>query len=310
MNSFGSEPCLGLAFSGGGVRALAHIGVLKTLVKIGARPCYLAGTSMGGVIAAAYAAGLGPDEIERIAVEAFQARNLIRMADLSVPLQGVFRGERLLAFFERQFQGLSFAELEIPLTLISVDLNSGREIHLCEGSVAQALRATVSVPGLFAPFERDGMRLVDGGLLNNLPVDVVKQMGADVVLAVDVRMGNDFIWQSLSHLLPLSGAISGLNSTLGDSLDVLIQQQRGYKSLEAPPDFLIQPDMPAGVTTLTGFNRVAELVQRGEQATRPVLPALGETLYSLRRRRFSPGSSHYWPDQRGESRDAGWVGYP
>jgi NTE family protein len=242
---------------------------------------------MGGVIAAAYAAGLGPGEIERLAAYASQARNLIRLADPSLPRQGVLRGERMVGFFEQYLRGLTFAELQIPLTLISVDLNTGQEIHLREGSVAQALRATVSVPGLFAPLERDGMRLVDGGLLNNLPVDVVKQMGADVVLAVDARMGNDLIWQSLAHLLSLSGAIGSLNPALGESLDVLFLKQHGYKSLNSPPNFLVQPDFPAGVTTLTGFHRLAELVHRGEKATWPVLPFLDETLQSSSGDHFS-----------------------
>lgn len=272
------KPRLGLALSGGGARGLAHIGVLKALEEAGIQPDYLAGTSMGGVIAAAYAAGLKPDEIEQIATDTSRTRNLLRLADLSLPQQGIFRGERLLTFFEQHLQGRTFAGLQIPLTLIAVDLNTDQEVHLREGSVAQALRATVSIPGLLAPVERDGMRLVDGGLLNNLPVDAVRQMGADVILAVDVNGRKESIWQSLARLQPLSSTMGGLIVTLGDSLDVLVRQQRVYKLRNASPEFLIQPNIPAEVTILTGYNRVAELITQGEEVTRPILPALEEML--------------------------------
>ena len=272
------KPRFGLVLSGGGAQGLAHIGTLKVLEEAGIRPDYLAGTSMGGVIAAAYAAGLALDEIEHIAADISKTRNLLRLADISLPQQGIFRGERVLNFFEKHLRGCTFAELGIPLTLIAVDLNTGQEIHLQEGSVAEALRATVSIPGLFAPVKRDGMRLVDGGLLNNLPVDAARQMGSDVVLAVDVDWRKDSPWRAISRLWPLSGTIGGLIMNLGDSLDVTVRQQRAYKLQNARPDFLIQPKIPEKVTVLTGFNRVAELAAGGETATRPVLPALEEML--------------------------------
>lgn len=272
------EPRFGLALSGGGARGLAHIGVLKVLEEAGIQPDYLAGTSMGGVIAAAYAAGLKPDEIEQIATDTSRTRNLLRLADFSLPQQGIFRGERLLAFFSQHLNGCNFADLSVPLSLIAVDLNTGQEVRLQEGSVAQALRATVSIPGLLAPVVQDGMRLVDGGLLNNLPVDAVRQMGADVVLGVDVDWQNDSVWQTLAHLKPLSGTIGGLIATLGDSLDLLVRQQRANKLRSASPDFLVRPDIPAEVTILTGYNRVAELITQGEVATYPVLPVLDEVL--------------------------------
>lgn len=272
------KPKFGLALSGGGAQGLAHIGVLRALEDAGIRPDYLAGTSMGGVIAAAYASGLTPDEIERIAADVSQTRNLLRLADLSIPQQGIVRGDRMLEFFDKHVRGSTFADLRIPLTLVAADLNTGQEVHIRDGSVAEALRATVSIPGIFTPVERDGMRLVDGGLLNNLPVDAVRQMGADIVLAVNVDAGTDSIWQAVSRLRPLSGTIGGLIVNLGDSLDVVIRQQRAHKLMEYPPDFLVQPTIPDKVTILTGFNRVKELAVSGEAATRSILPDLKKKL--------------------------------
>lgn len=278
IKSLFRKPRFGLALSGGGAQGLAHIGVLKVLEEAGIRPDYLAGTSMGGVIAAAYAAGLAPHEIERIAADVSETRNLLRLADLSLPQQGIVRGERILEFFDKHLQGSTFAELKIPLTLIAVDLNTGQEVRLKEGSVAEALRATISIPGLFVPVEHNGMRLVDGGLLNNLPVDAARQMGADVVLGVDVDWRDTSFWQTISRLRLLSGTVGGLIMNLGDSLDVVIQKQRMDKLKNNPPDFLVRPHIPNEVTILTGFNRVAELAHTGETAARPVLPALEKKL--------------------------------
>ncbi len=276
---------LGLALSGGGARGLAHIGVIRALEEAGLQPDYLTGTSMGGVIAAGYAAGLNPAEMEQIAQDFASPRKLLRMADLTVPRKSLFRGDRLLTFFDQHLHGCTFADLRIPLTLVAVDLNSSQEVHLREGLVAEAVRATVAIPGLLAPLERDGQRLVDGGLLNNLPANVLHEMGADVVLAVDVSSPPEGVsyWQTLGQGRFLSGTVGELIAVLGDSLDLLIRQQSECRLRENPPDFLLQPPIPLNVTVATGYNRVAELVSLGEETTQPVLPDLRAALQPRRR---------------------------
>ena len=272
---------LGLALSGGGARGLAHIGVLGALEKANIRPDYLTGTSMGGVIAAGYAAGLSPDDLEQIALKYASVRKLWGLADPTLPRRGLFHGNRLLAFFERQLEGRTFADLRVPLTLVAVDLNSGQEVHLREGSVAEAVRATVSIPGLLAPVEKNGQRLVDGGLLNNLPVDVVQAMGADVTLGVDViyttNIGTSF-WHELGQTRILSQTIGDLVTVLGDSLGLLIHQQYVNKLQNNSPDFLIYPDIPVDVTVVTGFHRAADLITFGEKAASAILPDLQASL--------------------------------
>jgi NTE family protein len=270
----------GLTLSGGGARGLAHIGVLRALEKANIQPDYLSGTSMGGVIAAAYASGLSPDEIEQIALKYASVRKLWGLADPTLPRRGLLQGERLLAFFEKHMHGCTFADLRVPLTLIAVDLNSRKEVHLREGSVAEAVRATVSIPGLLTPVERNGQRLVDGGLLNNLPVDVVQSMGADVTLGVDVysNNGGPSFWQELGQTRVLSQTIGDLIMVLGDSLDLLIQQQSLNKLQNNSPDFLIYPDIPVDVTVVTGFHRAADLIPLGEKAVIAILPDLKASL--------------------------------
>ena len=275
------KPRLGLALSGGGARGLAHIGVLKELERANIQINYLAGTSMGGLIAAAYAVGLDPTEIEAIALEYRQTRKLLKLADPTIPRQGLFQGKQIHVFFEKHLQEHTFSDLRIPLTLVAVDLNEGKEVQLQEGSVADAVRATVSIPGVFAPIECDGQRLVDGGLLNNLPVDIARQMGADIVLAVDVTAGaKDGIsfWQLLGQKRFISSTVGGSIAALGDSLNLLMHQNTVCKLEQFPPNFTLQPSIPEGVTILTGFERAADLIEEGVVVTQPVLADLKSAL--------------------------------
>jgi len=274
-----ARPRLGLALGGGGARGLAHIGVLKELERAQIPVDYLAGTSMGGLIAAVYAAGMCPDEIEGVARQFGERRNLLKLVDRAVPRRGLFQGEQLLTFFRQHLGELTFADLRIPLTLVSVDLNHSQEVDLHEGRVADAVRASVSVPGLLAPVECNGQCLVDGGLLNNVPADIARQMGADVVLAVDVAGGDDnAFWQSLGQKGFILGTVGGLISVLGTSLDLIMRAQRSYKLQESPPDFLLQPPIPADVSIMQGYQRTPELVALGEAAARLIIPELQAAL--------------------------------
>lgn len=235
---------------------------------------------MGGVIAAAYAVGLSPAEIEAIALEYRQTRKLLKLADPTIPRQGLFQGKQIHVFFEEHLQDHTFNDLRIPLTLVAVDLNSREEVHLNKGTVADAVRATVSIPGVFAPIERNGQQLVDGGLLNNLPVDIVREMGADIVLAVDINApnGEPSFWQLLGQKRFISSTVGGSVAVLGDSLELLMHQNSIYKLEQFPPDFLLKPAIPSGVTILTGFDRAADLIEEGMMATQPIVDDLKKAL--------------------------------
>ena len=274
-----ARPRLGLALSGGGARGLAHIGVLKELERGRIRVDYLAGTSMGGVVAALYASGMSAGEIEAMVLQYAVRRRLLKLVDPSSPRHGVFQGEQLHALFRQHLQDLTFAGLRIPLTLVAVDLNSGQEVHLQEGNVADALRATVSIPGLLAPVERDGQRLVDGALLNNLPADVVRRMGADIVLAVDITAGaGSSFWRRLGHKRFILGQVSGLVGVLGESMDLVVHRLREIRLQQCPPDFLLQPPISQDITVVSGYHRAAELIAAGESVTRQIVPALKDAL--------------------------------
>lgn len=263
-----NRPSVGLALSGGGARGLAHIGVLRALEREGISVDYLAGTSMGGVIAAGYAAGMSSADLERESLAITQKRHMVRLADPGLPNGGLIRGERVLAFFKKEFGDKTFAELNLPLAVVAVDLNSHQEIVLREGPVALALRATTSLPGLFKPVEINGMRLVDGGVLNNLPVDVVSQMGAEVIIAVDISLSQeDGIGQWIGNHRWVPDGIANTLGVLDDTLYTLRIAGQMNKIHQFPPDVLICPELPVNVNSIAGYGRVKELITAGEQAT-------------------------------------------
>ena len=174
---------LGLALGSGSARGLAHIGVLKVLDREGIPIDMIAGTSIGALIGGAYAAGVAPQEMEDIALS-FDIERLVSLADIAKPTTALVNGRRAEEFIRDVVGGKTFADTKIPFACIAVDVVEEREIVLQDGDLASAIRASASTPVVFAPVERDGRVLVDGGVLNAIPVDVVRNMGADIVVAV------------------------------------------------------------------------------------------------------------------------------
>ena len=166
-----SRPKVGLVLGGGGARGLAHIGVLKVLEQEKVPIDLLAGTSMGGLIGALYAAGISPADMEKEAMQRGRKRSLARLLDLQPSPAGLVKGGRISEELAMHLgPGLNFRDLPMPLALVAVDLRSGQEVVLQEGRVIEAVRATISLPGFFVPVDLDGHLLVDGGVLNNVPV--------------------------------------------------------------------------------------------------------------------------------------------
>ena len=274
---------IGLALSGGGARGLAHIGVLKVLEQEGIVIDCMAGTSMGGFVAAAYATGLAPTLLEEEALRMSKPRHLLSLVDPAPPRRGLFEGGRVRRYLARYLGNCAFDDLRVPLTLIAVDLNTGQQVHLNQGSVADAVRATIAIPGIFAPVERDGQLLVDGGVLNNLPADVARDMGADLVIAVDVTMGAEAAGRSVteqrSRHTKVSGAL-GSTAIWYRSLRVMMIEINRHRMEQARPQVYIQPAIPPSVGALTGFAHAAEVVAAGEQAAREALPHILSLLAS------------------------------
>lgn len=262
-----NRPSVGLALSGGGARGLAHIGVLRALEREGISVDYLAGTSMGGVIAAGYAAGMSSYDLERESLAATRKRHMLHLADPGLPNGGLIRGQRVFDFFRQEFGEKTFSDLSVPLAVVAVDLNSHQEVVLREGPLASALRATTSLPGLFTPVEMNGMRLVDGGVLNNLPVDVVSKMGAELIIAVDIGLSQGSgIGQWIGNHRWVPEGIANTLEVLDDALYTLRIAGQRNRLHQFTPDVLICPELPENVNAIVGYGRVKELITMGEQA--------------------------------------------
>ncbi|MGQ9734494.1 MAG: patatin-like phospholipase family protein, partial [Candidatus Bipolaricaulia bacterium] len=176
---------VGLALSTGGPRGAAHVGVLKVLEEHGVPIDIIAGTSMGALVGGAYAAGVPLQRIE----EEWLKTDLLRVARSflpTFPIRGWSSGNNVLRMLQGLLGGIKIEELPLKFAAVAADLVTGREVILREGPLVEALRASSSIPGLFVPVERGGQVLVDGGLVNPLPVDVARQLGAEVVIAVDL----------------------------------------------------------------------------------------------------------------------------
>lgn len=178
---------IGLALGGGAARGWAHIGVLKALAEAGIRVDCIAGTSIGAVVGAVYASG-GIAELEEVVLQ-FDWRQIAYFLDVVWPVSGLIDGSKVSSFIRSHLKEMTLEELPIPFCAVSTDLGSGEEVVLREGDIIEAVRASISVPGVFTPVKKNGKILVDGGLVNPVPVSVVKAMGAEYVIAVDLNHG-------------------------------------------------------------------------------------------------------------------------
>lgn len=247
---------LGLALSGGAVRGAAHVGALMALENAGLTPFCIAGTSVGALIGALYAAGHAAGDLAQRFADLGWGSLLGPSLPRKLSLFDAAPMERLL----RDSFGLStFAALGIPFAAVACDIASGREIVLRDGDLVAAVRASAALPGLFPPVELDERVLVDGGLVNNLPVDVARAMGADFVLAVD--------------LLPLwrvAAAPGSLVELWERSLSLLV---RSNHSRQDAAEITVQPEI--GAFPLSDFGGVLELIALGQSATEQALARTG-----------------------------------
>jgi len=173
---------LGLALGAGGARGFAHIGVLKALHENKFFPDYIAGTSMGAVVGAMYAAGISPSEIQKIV----QKTKWKKVVDFTEPKLGLLQGRAAENKLAELLNNKSFNQLEIPLKVVSYNLTQKKLVVFGRGKVARALRASISIPGIFHPAVIAGQQYIDGAVADPTPYDIVREMGADVIIAVDL----------------------------------------------------------------------------------------------------------------------------
>jgi len=279
-----SERKIGLVLSSGGARGTAHIGVLKVLEENGIVPGVIAGSSMGAQVGGAYAAGVAIDEMEAH----WRSSSWKRVAKTlfpTIPWSGWSSGREVTRFLRDLFGDRRIEDLPIPYAAVATDLETGEAFPITSGPLAQAIRASLSVPGLFVPAWFEGRLLIDGGVTNPLPVDVARSLGADVVIAVDVLVEPGEV-RLAGIPSPSSGKILGFLSGGGSEerrfypsvFSVLFQMSTVFQKrilnllLQSnPPDVLIRPDFSVDPPSYSDAGRG---IEAGEEAARRALPAI------------------------------------
>jgi NTE family protein len=265
---------LGLALGGGSARGWAHIGVIRALADAGIEPDIVCGTSIGALVGAAYVGG----ELDRLEtwVRGLKPQTVVSFLDFSLG-GGLIKGDRLIDFFRAHFVDRDIHELARPFGAVATDLQRGREVWLREGRVSDAVRASIALPGLFTPALHDGAWLVDGGLVNPVPVSLCRAMGADRVIAVDLNA--DLLGRHLKPrpARPARQRVRGEPGTLADS--VMARIQNGMAQLGINHDG--PPEPPAMLDVLaSSINIMQVLITRsrlaGEPADVMVTPLLAD----------------------------------
>jgi NTE family protein len=266
---------VGLALGSGAARGLAHVGVLAVLEQRGIPVDLVAGTSIGAIVGAAYAAGRDISEIRR-AVSGLNRRQMLSLADFTIPTRGFIKGKRITGWLKSVIGDVHFKDLRIPFACVATDIETGQEVVMKQGSVVAAVRASASMPVIFTPTRLGGRYLVDGGLVNPIPVRILREMGAEVVIAVSVV---PYIGDRLKPA-DAAGAVIPKEPNI---LSVLVRMVYiiGYQAALGgirEADITIAPDV-AHIRP-DSFNRARECILRGERAARRAIPDIERLLRS------------------------------
>ena len=287
---------IGLALGGGGAKGFAHMGILRALEQLGIYADIITGTSMGGIIGGLYAAGLSVDRIESV----MRATGFTVLAAREPSHLGLFGKAKLIQALRNVLGSVTFEQLPRKFAVVAADLEAEAEVILDTGDVVEALLATSAFPGLFAPECRDGRYLIDGGVLNNVPFDVARHLGADYVIACNVSSHRGPLFhdppptggpaQSLVRQLLLRSGTETLWEVVERTLSVMQDQILREKLAACPPDVMLCPEV--GHVTLFGVRQLdccleagqatvyahaTELVRLREEAARSPVPEMIRT---------------------------------
>lgn len=228
---------VGLALGGGGARGLAHIGVLKILEKYKIPVDCISGTSMGAVIGALYSAEPDANKLEKKAFE-IDWKNIF---DYTIPNYGLIRGGEIEKVLNKKLGNLKFKDLKIPLFVTAFDIENKQEIIFHKGNVVKAVRASIAIPGVFVPVENKGRILVDGGLTDVIPTEILKKEGMDIIIAVNVNSVKEKKPSLKEEAFPASGKkkIPGIIYTINKSLQIMGSKAAKAELKNDKADFVI-----------------------------------------------------------------------
>jgi NTE family protein len=286
-----SGSALGLALGGGAAFGISSVGVLQVLERNGLVPDLIAGTSFGGLVAIGYAAGLRPERMIQLARMFGNKRTMLSALDLSLGKPSLMAGERAAAVFRPMLGAVrDFEHLELPCRVVAADIETGERVALGAGSLERCARASWAVPMIWPPVVIDDRPLVDGGVVDPVPAAVVREMGADLCVAVNVvprleRGVESFLSRAYRGLRGLSPFARGNRATLPNLFDLIMNSlqtlQHELGSFQASfADVQIQPRLSD--FTWIDFHRAEELIERGAEAAERALPAIRTALEARR----------------------------
>ena len=293
---------IGLALGVGAARGWAHIGIIQGLVDIGIRPDVICGTSAGALVGGSYAAG-HLEELEKWLLS-LDRLSVARFFDLSLTSGGLIAGKRIIGFFVDRFGDYDIQSLPKKYGAVATDLMTGHEVWFRSGSLMDAVRASISMPGIFEPFQLDGRWYVDGGIVNPVPVSLCRSLGADIVIAVDVNSGRisklpdnsklkstsktedeevaendddplsvslpkkvkDRIGNALSNIWQGNSSKPGLLFVLNNSAHYMQERITLSRLACDPPDFILRPNVSS--IGFMDFHRAAEVIRIGKQCVK------------------------------------------
>lgn len=261
------RPLVGLALGGGMARGCAHIGVLRELEKQNIPIDLIAGTSVGSLIGGAYAAGLSPDQIEKMALT-ISWNDLGRV---TISKLGFYNSERTEEYIRKHFPVTEFEKARLPFGAVATDIQTGKMVIFTEGSLPLAIRASCAMPIFYTPVVVNGRMMVDGGLVGHIPASVARLMGADLVIAIDVN----------SQHLPIPPP-THLFSVMSQALSVMGRTAVQY--LYADADIVIRPQIEQ--VRPDDLSKAADMITAGEEAARRVIDKIKRSLAPRRQGLF------------------------
>ncbi|WP_096189240.1 patatin-like phospholipase family protein [Evansella halocellulosilytica] len=248
------NPKIGLALGSGGSRGFAHIGVLKVLEETGIEVDYIAGSSMGALIGVLFGAGHSSTMLEKMAIQ-FRRKYFL---DFTVPKMGFIKGDKAKQVIHMLTKYKNIEDLSPEIAVVATDLLKGEKVVFTKGNAADAVRASIAIPGIVVPEKLNGTLYVDGGVIDRVPVSVLKKMGADIIIAVDVSFFNS------------EPDISTIYDVIMQSMDIMEKEMVRYREIQS--DVMIRPILKH--IKATQFTDVEEIIKVGEIETRKYMQQL------------------------------------
>lgn len=252
------KPKIGLALGSGGARGFAHLGVLKALEENSIPVDMIAGSSMGALVGCFYAFGHDLNQLIKLST-AFKRKYYL---DFTVPKMGFIAGNRVRSLIELFMQGKQLEELNIPISVIATDLLTGEKVVFTKGPIGAIVRASIAIPGIFIPEKINGRLLVDGGVVDRVPVSTLKKMGADLIIGSDVARVN------------VEAELSSIYDVIMQSLDIMQMEIGALREEES--DIMIRPRVEK--FSARAFTNIEEIIKCGEEATLEKIPDIKQAI--------------------------------